>query len=250
MRCGGGSPRVSTSPQKVGSFQASGVECSDDIPKGWSSKQNVLSFDRMSSRRGCAAPPRVVASFSKPPRAGPRSRVARTTTTTTTTTTGLCRGRRPTRPIVNADGTNRRHRGATERRRRERGTRRNTRGFCRAGLEAVGSVVASQSPGLGPALLVNSSVFLFGMPVLLKGLTGIATANAWFLGTVRFGGIVLYARDERESDDLKAQILLTCYVLKQPRDVPTLARRPRVRERQCTETRRFVVVSRNRLFSI
>ena len=98
-------------------------------------------------------------------------------------------------------------------------------------LETVGSVVASQSPGLGPALLVNSSVFLFGMPVLLKGLTGIATANAWFLGTVRFWGIVLYAREERESDDLKAQILLTCYVLKQPRDVPTLARRPRVRER-------------------
>ena len=115
---------------------------------------------------------------------------------------------------------NRRHRGATERRRRE-----HTRGVCRAGLETVGSVVASQSPGLGPALLVNSSVFLFGMPVLLKGLTGIATANAWFLGTVRFWGIVLYAR-ERESDDLKAQILLTCYVLKQPRDVPTLARRP------------------------
>jgi len=24
------------------------------------------------------------------------------------------------------------------------------------------------------------------LPVLLKGLTGIATANAWFLGTVRF----------------------------------------------------------------
>ena len=65
-----------------------------------------------------------------------------------------------------------------------------------------------------------------------------------------WGGVVLYARDERESDDLKAQILLTCYVLKQPRDVPTLARRPRVRERLCTETRRFVVVSRNRLFSI
>ena len=139
----------------------------------------------MSSRRGCAgAPPRVVvASLSKPPRAGPRGRVARTTTTTTTT--GLCRGRRATRPIVvSDDGTmNRRHRGATERRRRER-----SRGVCRAGLAAVGSVVASQSPGLGPALLVNSSVFLFGMPVLLKGLTGIATANAWFLGTVRFGG--------------------------------------------------------------
>ena len=202
----------------------------------------------MSSRRGCAgAPPRVVvASLSKPPRAGPRGRVARTTTTTKTTT-GLCRGRRATRPIVvSDDGTmNRRHRGATERRRRE-----HTRGVCRAGLETVGSVVASQSPGPGPALLVNSSVFLFGMPVLLKGLTGIATANAWFLGTVRFWGIVLYAREERESDDLKAQILLTCYVLKQPRDVPTLARRPRVRERLCTETRRFVVVSRNRLFSI
>ena len=206
----------------------------------------------MSSRRGCAgAPPLsvvVVASLSKRrSRAGPRGRVARTTTTTTTT--GLCRGRRPTRPIVvsDFDGTtmNRRHRGATERRRRE-----HTRGVCRAGLETVGSVVASQSPGLGPALLVNSSVFLFGMPVLLKGLTGIATANAWFLGTVRFWGIVLYAREERESDDLKAQILLTCYVLKQPRDVPTLARRPRVRERLCTETRRFVVVSRNRLFSI
>ena len=242
MRCGGGggSPRVSPSPQKKS------VLFKRPVSKVLTTFQKVggKSFDhRMSSRRGFAgAPPRVVvASLSKIPRAGPRGRVARTTTTT-----GLCRGRRRTRPIIVGDGTmNRRHRGATERRRRE-----HTRGVCRAGLEAVGSVVASQSPGLGPALLVNSSVFLFGMPVLLKGLTGIATANAWFLGTVRFWGIVLYAREERESDDLKAQILLTCYVLKQPRDVPTLARRPRVRERLCTETRRFVVVSRNRLFSI
>ena len=127
------------------------------------------------------------------PRAGPRGRVARTTTTTTTTT-GLCRGRRATRPIVvSDDGTiDRRHRGATERRRRE-----HTRGVCRAGLETVGSVVASQSPGLGPALLVNSSVFLFGMPVLLKGLTDIATASAWFLGTVRFLGDS-FVRSRRE----------------------------------------------------
>ena len=147
----------------------------------------------MSSRRGCArAPPRVVvASLSKPPRG--TARPGRSDDDDDDDD-GLCRGRRATRPIVvSDDGTmNRRHRGATERRRRE-----HTRGVCRAGLETVGSVVASQSPGLGPALLVNSSVFLFGMPVLLKGLTGIATANAWFLGTVRFWGIVLYAR-ERE----------------------------------------------------
>ncbi len=183
MRCGGGggSPRVSPSPQKKS------VLFKRPVSKVLTTFQKVggKSFDhRMSSRRGFAgAPPRVVvASLSKIPRAGPRGRVARTTTTTTTT--GLCRGRRRTRPIIVGDGTmNRRHRGATERRRRE-----HTRGVCRAGLEAVGSVVASQSPGLGPALLVNSSVFLFGMPVLLKGLTGIATANAWFLGTVRFGG--------------------------------------------------------------
>ena len=53
-------------------------------------------------------------------------------------------------------------------------------------VDALGAVISSRAPGLGPALLANSSVFVFGLPVLLKGLTGIATANAWFLGTVRF----------------------------------------------------------------
>ena len=48
------------------------------------------------------------------------------------------------------------------------------------------AIFHSQSPGLEVASLVNSTVFLFGLPVLLKGLTGLATANAWFLGTVRF----------------------------------------------------------------
>ena len=47
------------------------------------------------------------------------------------------------------------------------------------------AIFHSQSPGLEVASLVNSTVFLFGLPVLLKGLTGLATANAWFLGTVR-----------------------------------------------------------------
>ena len=47
------------------------------------------------------------------------------------------------------------------------------------------AIFHTQSPGLEVASLVNSTVFLFGLPVLLKGLTGLATANAWFLGTVR-----------------------------------------------------------------
>jgi len=42
------------------------------------------------------------------------------------------------------------------------------------------------------ASLVNSTVFLFGLPVLLKGLTGMATANAWFLGTVRLHDLFVY----------------------------------------------------------
>jgi uncharacterized protein (TIGR00297 family) len=53
-------------------------------------------------------------------------------------------------------------------------------------VDALGPVISSRAPGLGPALLANSSVFVFGLPVLLKGLTGIATANAWFLGTAVF----------------------------------------------------------------
>ena len=47
------------------------------------------------------------------------------------------------------------------------------------------AIFHSQSPGLEVASLVNSTVFLFGLPVLFKGFTGLATANAWFLGTVR-----------------------------------------------------------------
>ena len=70
-------------------------------------------------------------------------------------------------------------------------------------VDALGAVISSRAPGLGPALLANSSVFVFGLPVLLKGLTGIATANAWFLGTVRFHvfhGIV-FAPRARSLDD-------------------------------------------------
>ena len=61
------------------------------------------------------------------------------------------------------------------------------------------AIFDSQSPGLEVASLVNSTVFLFGLPVLLKGLTSLATANAWFLGTVRLHDLFVYI--ERESDD-------------------------------------------------
>ena len=54
------------------------------------------------------------------------------------------------------------------------------------------AIFHSQSPGLEVASLVNSTVFLFGLPVLLKGLTGLATANAWFLGTVRLHDLFVY----------------------------------------------------------
>ena len=71
-------------------------------------------------------------------------------------------------------------------------------------VDALGPVISSRAPGLGPALLANSSVFVFGLPVLLKGLTGIATANAWFLGTVRFyvfHGIVFAPRASSLDDE-------------------------------------------------
>ena len=54
------------------------------------------------------------------------------------------------------------------------------------------AIFHSQSPGIEVASLVNSTVFLFGLPVLLKGLTGLATANAWFLGTVRLHDLFVY----------------------------------------------------------
>lgn len=51
-------------------------------------------------------------------------------------------------------------------------------------------------PGLGPALLVNSTVYLLGIRVLLAGLLPPAVALSWVLGTVVYaafglGGYVL-----------------------------------------------------------
>lgn len=52
------------------------------------------------------------------------------------------------------------------------------------------------TPGLGPALLVNSTVYLLGIRVLLAGLLPSAVALSWVLGTVVYaafglGGYVL-----------------------------------------------------------
>ena len=52
------------------------------------------------------------------------------------------------------------------------------------------------APGLGPALLVNSTVYLLGIRVLLAGLLPSAVALSWVLGTVVYaafglGGYVL-----------------------------------------------------------
>ncbi|CAL6408983.1 predicted protein [Bathycoccus prasinos] len=72
-------------------------------------------------------------------------------------------------------------------------TKRRTTSVTTSALTSSSSVTLfldaifhTQSPGLEVASLVNSTVFLFGLPVLLKGLTGLATANAWFLGTAIF----------------------------------------------------------------
>ena len=43
----------------------------------------------------------------------------------------------------------------------------------------------SPSPGLAPAVAANTTVFVLGINVLLKGLTWPGVINSWFLGTVR-----------------------------------------------------------------
>mmetsp|Transcript_6534 Transcript_6534/g.18833 ORF Transcript_6534/g.18833 Transcript_6534/m.18833 type:complete len:333 (-) Transcript_6534:330-1328(-) len=69
-----------------------------------------------------------------------------------------------------------------------------------ASLADTAQVLLSQAlqpvPGLEPALFINTTVFVLGIRVLLAGLTPLAVANSWLLGTVVFaafgwGGYVM-----------------------------------------------------------
>ena len=53
------------------------------------------------------------------------------------------------------------------------------------GLEQLPAFLVNPSPGLGPAVVANTVVFVLGIKVLLKGLTWPGVVNSWFLGTVR-----------------------------------------------------------------
>ena len=53
------------------------------------------------------------------------------------------------------------------------------------GLEQLPAFLVYPSPGLGPAVVANTVVFVLGIKVLLKGLTWPGVVNSWFLGTVR-----------------------------------------------------------------
>eukprot|EP00854_Cymbomonas_tetramitiformis_P013834 gene13834-16349_t len=59
--------------------------------------------------------------------------------------------------------------------------------FVETASQTASDLILSSSPGVVPALCVNSSVFLLGLPVLLGGLTPAGVAHSWFLGTMVFG---------------------------------------------------------------
>ena len=168
------------------SFKRPVSKSSDDIKSFW---RKVFFHFR---------PPHVVASRMRwgpalasssrlsrnPPRAGPRTRVARTTTTTTT---GLCRGRRATRPIVVSDDRTMNRLG-TAQCDGETTARTYSRGLqSRTGDGRFGGrfAIPRARSGASRELL---RVFVWGMPVLLKGLTGVAAANNGFSERYVFGG--------------------------------------------------------------
>lgn len=53
-------------------------------------------------------------------------------------------------------------------------------------VQAFIATAASATPGLETGILVNTAVFIFGIKVLLKGLTWVGVGSSWFLGSLAY----------------------------------------------------------------